>query len=97
MRIFGGYDGDATSDRLAYFSPSRLVCFATLDVTPVLLFQWAKPAPDTVGALKDYLGPARYAILESSALVLDAGARVAYGSDWPVDPLNVCFEADGGQ
>jgi predicted amidohydrolase YtcJ len=65
--------------------------FAALDVTPVLSFQWAKPASDTVGALKDYLGPARYAIVEPQALLLNAGARIAYGSDWPVDPLNAWF------
>jgi hypothetical protein len=65
--------------------------FAALDVTPVLSFQWAKPAPDTVGALKDYLGPGRYAIVEPQALLLNAGARIAYGSDWPVDPLSTWF------
>jgi predicted amidohydrolase YtcJ len=65
--------------------------FASLNVTPVLSFQWAKPAPDTVGALKEYLGSARYAKVEPQALLLDAGARVAYGSDWPVDPLDIPF------
>jgi predicted amidohydrolase YtcJ len=71
--------------------PADFGRFAALDVTPVLSFQWAKPAPDTVGALKDYLGPARYAIVEPQSLLLDAGARIAYGSDWPVDPLNAWF------
>jgi len=71
--------------------PADYPRFASLDVTPVLSFQWAKPAPDTVGALKDYLGPARYAAVEPQALLLDAGARVAYGSDWPVDPLDIPF------
>ena len=71
--------------------PADYPRFAALDVTPVLSFQWAKPAPDTVGALQDYLGPARYAIVEPQALLLDAGARIAYGSDWPVDPLNAWF------
>ncbi|MHA4868211.1 amidohydrolase [Duganella sp. PWIR1] len=65
--------------------------FAKLDVTPVLSFQWAKPAPDTVGALKDFMGPQRYAIVEPQALLLNAGARIAYGSDWPVDPLDEWF------
>ncbi|MDQ2821821.1 MAG: amidohydrolase [Pseudomonadota bacterium] len=65
--------------------------FAQLDVTPVLSFQWAKPAPDTVGALQDYFGPARYAIVEPQALLRNAGARIAYGSDWPVDPLDAWF------
>jgi predicted amidohydrolase YtcJ len=70
-------------------APADYPRFASLDVTPVLSFQWAKPAPDTVGALKDYLGPARYATVEPQALLLGAGARVAYGSDWPVDPLDI--------
>jgi predicted amidohydrolase YtcJ len=72
-------------------APADYPRFAKLDVTPVLSFQWGKPAPDTVGALKDYMGPARYATVEPQALLLAAGARVAYGSDWPVDPLNVWF------
>lgn len=72
-------------------APADFPRFARLDVTPVLSFQWAKPAPDTVGALKDYLGPARYATVEPQALLRDAGARVAYGSDWPVDPLDIWF------
>lgn len=72
-------------------APADYSRFARLDVTPVLSFQWAKPAPDTVGALKDYMGPARYATVEPQALLLNAGARVAYGSDWPVDQLNVWF------
>ena len=71
--------------------PADYPRFAALDVTPVLSFQWAKPAPDTVGALKDYLGPARYATVEPQAVLLDAGARIAYGSDWPVDPLDAWF------
>jgi predicted amidohydrolase YtcJ len=72
-------------------APADYPRFAQLDVTPVLSFQWAKPAPDTVGALKDYMGPARYATVEPEAVLLDAGARIAYGSDWPVDPLDAWF------
>lgn len=72
-------------------APADYPRFAALGVTPVLSFQWAKPAPDTVGALRDYLGRARYALVEPQALLLDAGARIAYGSDWPVDPLDAWF------
>jgi len=72
-------------------APEDYPRFAQLDVTPVLSFQWAKPAPDTVGALKDYMGPKRYALVEPQALLLNAGARIAYGSDWPVDPLDEWF------
>lgn len=71
--------------------PADYPRFARLDVTPVLSFQWAKPAPDTVGALKDYMGPQRYALVQPQALLLNAGARIAYGSDWPVDPLDEWF------
>jgi predicted amidohydrolase YtcJ len=71
--------------------PADYPRFAKLDVTPVLSFQWAKPAPDTVGALKDYMGPARYELVEPQVQLLDAGARIAYGSDWPVDPLDEWF------
>lgn len=72
-------------------APADFGRFAQLDVTPVLSLQWGKPAPDTVGALKDYMGPQRYAIVEPQSLLLDAGARIAYGSDWPVDPLDIWF------
>jgi predicted amidohydrolase YtcJ len=72
-------------------APADYPRFARLGVAPVLSFQWGKPAPDTVGALKPFLGPTRYAAVEPQALLLNAGARVAYGSDWPVDPLDVWF------
>jgi hypothetical protein len=72
-------------------APQDYARFARLDVTPVLSFQWGKPAPDTVGALKNYLGSARYAKVEPQELLRAAGARIAYGSDWPVDPLDIWF------
>lgn len=65
--------------------------FAALGAIPVLSFQWEKPAPDTVDGEKDYLGPARYRYIEPAAFLADAGARIAYGSDWPVDPLDEWF------
>ncbi len=65
--------------------------FARLHAIPVLSFQWEKPAPDTVDGEKDYLGPTRYRYIEPAAFLADAGARIAYGSDWPVDPLNEWF------
>ncbi len=71
--------------------PADYPRFAQLGVAPVLSFQWAKPAPDTVSALRDYLGPARYATVEPQAVLQQAGARLAYGSDWPVDPLDAWF------
>jgi predicted amidohydrolase YtcJ len=87
-------EGRDTRPALAHdeiVDPADFPRFRQLDATAVLSFQWAKPAPDTVGALKDYMGPERYAIVEPQSLLRDAGARIAYGSDWPVDPLDIWF------
>jgi predicted amidohydrolase YtcJ len=68
--------------------PADFPRFAQLNVVPVLSFQWEKRAPDTVDNLEKYLGPARYKLVEPAGFLADAGARIAYGSDWPVDPLD---------
>jgi predicted amidohydrolase YtcJ len=86
-----GRDARPTLAHAEIVAPADYPRFARLGVAPVLSLQWGKPAPDTVGALKPFLGPARYAAVEPQALLLNAGARVAYGSDWPVDPLDVWF------
>ena len=64
--------------------------FKSLGAIPVLSFQWEKPAGDTLG-LKDYFGPERMKILEPAGLLAAAGARIAFGSDWPVDKLDEWF------
>jgi len=71
-------------------APSDFPRFRELGVVPVLSFQWEKPAGDTLG-LKDYFGPERMKILEPAGLLAAAGARIAFGSDWPVDPLDEWF------
>lgn len=71
--------------------PADFPRFAELDVIPVPSFQWAKPASDTIDGAKDYLGPARFKYLEPEGFLHEAGAKIAYGSDWPVDPLNEWF------
>lgn len=65
--------------------------FQQLNVIPVLSFQWEKQAPDTVDNLEQYLGPDRFKLVEPAGFLADAGARIAYGSDWPVDPLDEWF------
>lgn len=70
--------------------PADFPRYAALDTTAVLSLQWGKPAGDTLG-LKDYFGPARMKILEPSGRLAAAGARIAFGSDWPVDPLDEWF------
>jgi predicted amidohydrolase YtcJ len=71
--------------------PADFPRFGQLDVIPVPSFQWAKPAADTIEGARDYLGPARFKYMEPLGFLHEAGARVAYGSDWPVDPLNEWF------
>jgi predicted amidohydrolase YtcJ len=65
--------------------------FEALNATPVMSFQWAKPGPDSIDATRDYLGPERFARMEPEGLLYEAHARIAYGSDWPVDRLNEWF------
>jgi len=72
-------------------SPQDRIRFKPLDTVAVLSFQWEKPAPDTVDSGRNYLGPARFADLEPASLLERSGTRIAYGSDWPVDPLNEWF------
>jgi len=71
-------------------APADFARFKELGAVPVLSFQWEKPAGDTVG-LTDYFGPERMRILEPAGLLAAAGARIAFGSDWPVDPLDEWF------
>ncbi|MGH8389451.1 MAG: amidohydrolase [Pseudomonas sp.] len=62
--------------------------FKALDVTANMSFQWAQQAPSTIDGTSDHLGVARFARMEPSGSIARAGGRVAYGSDWPVDPLD---------
>ena len=71
--------------------PADFPRYRELNVNPVLSFQWEKPASDTVDNARDYLGPVRYKYMEPAGFLSEAGARIAYGSDWPVDPLDEWF------
>lgn len=64
--------------------------FKALGAVPVLSFQWEKRAGDTLG-IENYFGPERMKIVEPAGLLAAAGARIAFGSDWPVDPLDEWF------
>jgi len=71
-------------------SPADFPRFKALNTLPVLSFQWEKPAGDTLG-LTNYFGPERMKILEPAGLLAAAGARIVFGSDWPVDALDEWF------
>ncbi|EJM33931.1 putative TIM-barrel fold metal-dependent hydrolase [Pseudomonas sp. GM33] len=62
--------------------------FKALDVTATMSFQWAQQAPSTVDGTSDHLGAERFERMEPSGSIAHAGGRVAFGSDWPVDPLD---------
>jgi predicted amidohydrolase YtcJ len=70
--------------------PTDFPRYKLLGAIPVLSFQWDKPAGDTLG-LTNYFGPARMKILEPAGFLAAAGARIAFGSDWPVDKLDEWF------
>jgi predicted amidohydrolase YtcJ len=70
--------------------------FESLDVTPVMSFQWGKPAPDSIEAAKVFMGPERFDRMEPEGRLQDAGARIGFGSDWPVDALNELFALEVG-
>jgi predicted amidohydrolase YtcJ len=71
--------------------PADFARYKQLNVIPVLSFQWEKQAPDTMEGAQDYLGPARFKYMEPAGFLAAAGARIAFGSDWPVDPLDEWF------
>jgi predicted amidohydrolase YtcJ len=70
--------------------------FRALGVIPVMSYQWAKPGPDSIEAEKDYIGFERWNRVEPEGSLMKAGARIAYGSDWPVDTLNEWFALQVG-
>ena len=68
--------------------PADYPRYAELNALPVLSFQWEKPDPDVNAQAPRYLGPVRVALSEPAGLLKLYGARIVFGSDWPVDPLD---------
>lgn len=62
--------------------------FGRLETTLIMSYQWAQRAtywdPDTVSGL----GRSRLALVEPFGSLQKSNAKVIYGSDWPVDPLD---------
>jgi hypothetical protein len=65
--------------------------FAKLKAFPVLSFQWGRPMSDTVDSILPYIGPERARTVEPTGLLAKHGVTVAFGSDWPADPLDEWF------
>jgi predicted amidohydrolase YtcJ len=90
-RKFPGRDIRAAIAHDELVDPADFPRYRQLNVNPVLSFQWEKQAPDTMEGGREYLGPARFKYIEPAGFLAAAGARIAYGSDWPVDPLDEWF------
>ncbi len=88
---FPGKDIRAAIAHDEIVDPKDFARYKQLNVIPVLSFQWEKPAPDTIEGARDYMGPARFKYMEPAGFLAAQGARIAYGSDWPVDPLDEWF------
>jgi predicted amidohydrolase YtcJ len=90
-RRFPGRDIRAAIAHDEIVDPADFPRYRMLNVNPVLSFQWEKQAADTMEGAESYLGPARFKYMEPAGFLASAGARIAFGSDWPVDPLDEWF------
>ncbi|GBU10299.1 amidohydrolase [Gammaproteobacteria bacterium] len=68
--------------------PHDYARFAALKVHAVLSFQWAAPDSDLIELERNMLGEERFENLEPLAKFIDAGAKIVFGSDWPIDALD---------
>jgi predicted amidohydrolase YtcJ len=70
--------------------------FAALDTMATMSFQWAQRAPYSIGETEQHLGPDRFARMEPFGSLRRAGARVVYGSDWPIDAYDIFLALKAG-
>jgi len=76
-----------TITHLELVHPSDYGRFAKLGVVASMQLQWAVRNVWTLSALRPYIGEERFHRLYPAASLARAGALLAGGSDWPVDPL----------
>ncbi|MGW1498233.1 amidohydrolase [Streptomyces mirabilis] len=76
-----------TITHLELVHPDDYRRFARAGVAASMQLQWAMPSSFTNDSLRPYIGPERHARLYPARSLARAGARLAGGSDWPVDPL----------
>jgi hypothetical protein len=82
----GPRDARHTLTHLELVAPADVPRFAALGAVANFSPQWAQRDAFTVDTLEPYIGSARHARLYPIGDLLRAGARVSFGSDWPVDP-----------
>jgi predicted amidohydrolase YtcJ len=83
----GNTDRRHTIAHLQLVHPADYPRFAELGVIADMQLQWATRNVWTMEALKPYIGKKRWERMYPAKSLRDAGARLAGGSDWPVDPL----------
>lgn len=83
----GGTDNRHTIAHLQLVHPDDYGRFAELNVIPDMQLQWATRNVWTMEALLPFIGQDRHDRMYPAKSMLKAGARLAGGSDWPVDPL----------
>ncbi|MFZ3473568.1 amidohydrolase [Streptomyces sp. 4.24] len=88
-RVTGHRDARNAVAHLQLVDPADLRRFAQLGVAACMQLQWAARDTWTMEALLPYIGPRRHRWMYPARSLEKAGARLAGGSDWPVDALQV--------
>ncbi|MFD3872028.1 amidohydrolase [Streptomyces sp. NPDC058623] len=88
-RATGSRDPRNAVAHLQLVDPADLRRFAQLGVAACMQLQWAARDTWTMEALLPYIGPRRHRWMYPARSLERAGARLAGGSDWPVDALQV--------
>lgn len=73
-------------------NPKDYQRFARLKTIACLSFQWAAPTPELADFERNMIGEERFKDLEPIAKFIDAGAVVAFGSDWPIDDFDEWYD-----
>ena len=66
--------------------------YKQLKASVVFSFQWAGCSSAMVEQYQTLFGAERYNGLEAHGQYIDAGVNCAFGSDWPIDPLNEWYD-----
>ncbi|MCT4707898.1 amidohydrolase [Enterobacteriaceae bacterium H16N7] len=98
-KMRAAYPGKDVRPGLAHnelVAPHQYDRFAKLGATAVLSYQWGGLPGVLIDEEREMLGDARFEHMEPAARFLDAGARLAYGSDWPIDRLDEWYNLQVG-
>lgn len=84
----GVTDARNTIAHLQVVHPDDYRRFADLGVLASMQLHWASTNIYTLGSLQPYINPETWQGMYPARSLQQAGAGLAGGSDWPVDPLN---------